>query len=354
MVNCNNYPSHLQSDNHPLVSVVVPIYNTEKYLKECIESLLRQSYDKVEFVLVDDGSEDTSSSICDGFAKQDSRIKVIHKKNEGRTRARITGVDAAKGDYIIFVDADDYVESTYVEHLISSLIKNDVDVACCQCSKVYEDRIETKLNKELGRFDKNEIQRIINTSFLHDKRLRATGIPVYLCGKVFRREMIKEFLPIGLNLWNGEDAVTFSAILQECDSLFISKEFLYCYRQYDGQTTQIQDRNKWDMNLYLFDKLDTLDKNGNLRKTQLPLFIFNHILKWLRYRNKASESFVDFKNDMEYALNNKTMERLYIHSNIKSDSIKRNMLIYCTQHKMYRITFLLLNLKKYLSHFISK
>lgn len=103
----------------PIVSVIVPVYNTAEYIPTCVDSILSQSYTVLELLLVDDGSTDESGSICDSYSKIDSRVRVIHKKNGGVCSARNRGLDNAKGDFIVFVDADDYVNNHYLEHLMS-------------------------------------------------------------------------------------------------------------------------------------------------------------------------------------------------------------------------------------------
>lgn len=101
----------------PLISVIVPCYNVMEYLPKCVESILSQTYKNLEIILVDDGSTDSSGKICDGYAAKDNRIKVIHKKNGGLSDARNVALDVMKGEYVTFIDSDDYVANDYVEFL---------------------------------------------------------------------------------------------------------------------------------------------------------------------------------------------------------------------------------------------
>lgn len=112
-----------------LISVVIPVYKTEQYLRRCVTSILNQTYTNLEIILVDDGSPDTSGELCDKLALEDSRIKVVHKKNGGLSSARNAGVDVSDGQYICFVDSDDYIEKDYVEVLHDLLVANDADLA---------------------------------------------------------------------------------------------------------------------------------------------------------------------------------------------------------------------------------
>ena len=112
----------------PLISVIVPVYNVERYLPRCIESILKQTYTNFELILVDDGTPDRSGIICDRYAEKDSRIRVIHKENGGVSTARNAGIDAAKGEWITFVDSDDWVSVKYLELLAECLDQNDYDL----------------------------------------------------------------------------------------------------------------------------------------------------------------------------------------------------------------------------------
>ena len=118
-------------DSIKLVSIIVPVYGVEMYLAECVESLLVQTYENLEIILVDDGSKDRSAEICDRYAQRDNRVRVIHKRNGGAASARNVGIDAAKGEYLCFVDGDDLVKKNYVHHLWSVLTKENADISVC-------------------------------------------------------------------------------------------------------------------------------------------------------------------------------------------------------------------------------
>lgn len=125
-----------------LVSIIVPVYGVEKYLNECVESLLAQTYPKLEIILVDDASPDACGVLCDEFAAQDSRVKVIHKSNGGAASARNMGIAAATGEFICFVDSDDVVASNYVECLLKHLTEGQADISVCGFTQF------TKVGKE--------------------------------------------------------------------------------------------------------------------------------------------------------------------------------------------------------------
>ena len=108
----------MQNPNKKIISIIVPVFNTEKYVKKCIESILCQSYKNIELIIIDDGSTDNSGLIIDEYSMLDSRIKVVHKQNGGQASARNIGLDLAKGDYIGFVDSDDWIEPTMIENML--------------------------------------------------------------------------------------------------------------------------------------------------------------------------------------------------------------------------------------------
>ena len=121
----------MAKSNQPLVSVIVPVYRAERWINQCVDSLLGQTYRNIEMILVDDGSPDRSGVICDDYAARDSRVKVIHQPNGGVSVARQTGIDHAKGEYSIHADPDDWVESTMIEELVAKAIEDDADMVIC-------------------------------------------------------------------------------------------------------------------------------------------------------------------------------------------------------------------------------
>ena len=133
----------------PKISIIVPIYNVEKYLDKCVSSILNQTFTDFELLLVDDGSPDRCGEMCDEYAKKDSRVKVIHRKNGGLSAARNSGIDAACGKYIGFIDSDDYIEENMYEHLYDVITKYDADIACGGIFDTYPTKT-TLLYEPLG------------------------------------------------------------------------------------------------------------------------------------------------------------------------------------------------------------
>lgn len=130
-----------------LISVIVPVYNVEKYLVQCIDSILNQTYKNLEIILVDDESTDHSGKICDQFSSNENRIKVIHKKNMGLGLARNTGLENANGKYVVFVDSDDYLSNSNIKNLVAGIKKNNSDI--CIGGVTFVDNIGTNKSEEI-------------------------------------------------------------------------------------------------------------------------------------------------------------------------------------------------------------
>lgn len=127
-------------EENALVSVIVPVYNVEKYLRRCVDSILAQTYRNFELILVDDGSSDNCPAICDEYARKDSRIVVIHKANGGLSSARNAGIEYSTGEWLMFVDSDDYIASQMAERLLQTAVEHDAQIAFCTLRAFYEDK----------------------------------------------------------------------------------------------------------------------------------------------------------------------------------------------------------------------
>ncbi len=140
--------------NNPLVSIVIPVYNAEKYLERCLNTIINQTFQNIEIILVDDGSTDNSGSICDDYATKDGRFRVVHKSNEGVSSARQTGLDLAGGEYVIHADPDDWVEPNWIEELVKYALEKRADITMCgyyhefQSASYREKTVPTSLEKD--------------------------------------------------------------------------------------------------------------------------------------------------------------------------------------------------------------
>lgn len=207
--------------NDSLITVIVPVYNVEKYLRKCIESILAQTYQKLEIILVDDGSTDNSGKICDEYAAKDNRIIVMHKENGGLSDARNVALDIVKGDYITCVDSDDYLARDYVEYLYLLLTKNGADISICSYKKVcaYNVRLDNCQEKVSIFSDEDALAEL-----LYQRRI----VPSAWC-KLYRREMFSEIrYPKGMYY---EDFAVIYKLLSKCKKIVVGTQQKYYYFQ---------------------------------------------------------------------------------------------------------------------------
>lgn len=211
-----------------LISVIIPVYNVEKCLPRCIESVLNQTYQKLEIILVDDGSPDNSGKICDEYAKKDSRIKVVHKKNGGLSDARNKGLDIASGLYVTFLDSDDYINDNMYTVLYKNLKMYDADMSVCMfknVSSLKTEVFELECNEEIKCFSKNECQ-----NNLYNELYVPTEVA---WNKLYKREIWNNFrYPIGKI---HEDEYVIHHLIDRCNKVvYTDLELYYYYRNMDG------------------------------------------------------------------------------------------------------------------------
>lgn len=162
-----------------LVSVIIPVYNSESYLHRCVDSLLTQSYADFELILVDDGSRDSSSDICDEYARKDDRVKVFHRENAGVSSARNLGLDNATGEFVVFVDSDDWVDIHFLEYLYTAVHKEKSDIAVCEIINYYGHKIKISNNSLIEKGKCAYIKHQIIAGFTS------------VCNMMFNREFIE-------------------------------------------------------------------------------------------------------------------------------------------------------------------
>lgn len=216
-----------------MISVIIPIYNAQKYLSKCLDSVVNQSYSELEIILVDDGSTDESGKICDEYAMNDKRIKVIHKKNAGLVAARKTGLMASTSKYIAYVDADDWIEPNMMERMYSIMVQEDVDIVMCGRYEDTENLCRSVFHGfREGRYDKEELIRLIYPNMICNGGFFEWGILPNLWDKLYKRECLEEFqMNVDDRLTMGEDAACVYPTILNANSIYIMHECLYHYRQ---------------------------------------------------------------------------------------------------------------------------
>lgn len=211
-----------------MISVIVPVYNVEKYLERCVKSIAAQTYKDLEILLIDDGSTDKSGKMCDDFQQTDSRIKVFHKQNGGLSDARNYGIEHSAGKFISFVDSDDYIDEKMLETLHRLITENDADLAVCSAMDVFEGKEVTQV-KEIKEFNLNKVES-------YKYMLRGDGIPS-ACNKLYKRQTVGDVrFPVG-KLY--EDGFFTPQILKRVEKTAVtSKPMYYYFRRADSITTK--------------------------------------------------------------------------------------------------------------------
>ena len=168
--------------NNDLISIIVPVYNVEKYIVRCLESILSQTYKNIEVIIVNDGSVDKSGEICERYAKKDNRIKLINKSNGGLSDARNKGIDQANGIYITFVDSDDYISQNYVEILYKLIKENNADISICDKYEIYKDNMNVRSETKI-------IENVYNSKEVITKLLYGYSYYVSAWAKMYKKEL---------------------------------------------------------------------------------------------------------------------------------------------------------------------
>lgn len=235
-------------ENQPLISVIVPIYNVEKYLGRCIESIVNQTYKNIEIILVDDGSPDNCPEICDNWEKKDERIKVIHKENGGLSDARNAGLEIASGDYISFIDSDDYISLDFFETLLETMISENSDIVECSVVKFYEKNNFDDYYDDLSvcSFNKiNGLSALISENPFHQ----------HVWNKLYQFSLVSD-IPFAVGKLNEDEFWTYQIFGRAKKVTKINKTMYYYFQR----------ENSIMGNMYNLKRLDALEGKYNRQK----------------------------------------------------------------------------------------
>lgn len=247
----------------PLISVIVPVYNVEEYLNKCVDSIINQTYKNIEILLIDDGSTDTSGAICDDYSQRYDNVKTYHKKNGGLSSARNFGIERASGEYLGFVDSDDYIHKEMYERLYSLIKENDADLSECLLTNVYN-------GKNLINNEKERVL-VVNSETAIDLALKAEIANVVAVDKLYRRSLFDNVrYPVGKTI---EDGFVIVDILSQCDRIVITTEQMYYYVHRKGSITTDAFSTK------SLDAIEAYEKNYNIIKNKYPAILDSAILR---------------------------------------------------------------------------
>ena len=223
------------------ISIIVPVYQVEKYIRQCIDSILAQTFTDFELILVDDGSKDHSGKICDEYAEKDKRIRVIHQKNSGAAVARNSGMDKASGKYFTFIDGDDYIVPTMLECLYKTILEKDADIAACNYRYIFE----SDGKKDFATENKAEVLNA-NEIFYNRKNERNYGFWTVVWNKLYKAEAFKKVrFRCGKNY---EDEFWANDIYRLNIKVATVLDCLYYYRQHSASTMRMKNiRRSFDL-----------------------------------------------------------------------------------------------------------
>ena len=330
----------------PLISVIIPVYNAEKYLEECIKSLLSQSLYDCQFIFVNDGSNDNSVDIIRSYIKKDKRITLINQKNQGVSEARNTGILNAKGEYIGFVDSDDYVDSDMYKVLYKDIKNEKCEVLISNFEEElngnkYVRRYSLKENQVL---DKTYIQNNIVSFFIKDDSLNT------VCNKLYKKSIIDEYnirFPKGLPL--GEDGIFNMIYFSKCNSCKYIDYTGYHYREVHGSATRNLHKHDYfqrELDVYNFDleKLIDIPQNINIKSLKSIKLINNIKSNIYIYFDKNQDQSIFYKcKYIKRIVNKKEIkEALEIYlSNVNITGRYEKLFLFCMKNKLTILLYIL-------------
>ena len=233
-------------DGQPLFSVIIPVYKIEKYISECVNSVLKQNFTDFEILLVDDGSPDACPQICDAFSKADPRVKVIHKINEGVSLARKTALDVASGTYAVCIDGDDWIAPECLNSLADIIYQFGVDIICYG-SFIGRGKNDYRLSESLNRFglyDRSSIKKEIFPSLIHNANGKYFAPSV--CGKAIKTELLKKYILADPLAIIGEDGACAIPCVFHAESIYITEQHFYYYRYNESSATKSKKAFNWE------------------------------------------------------------------------------------------------------------
>lgn len=338
------------------VTVVVPIYNVQSYLNRCIESIVNQTYKNLEILLIDDGSPDNCPQLCDEWAKKDSRIKVIHKKNEGLGMARNTGIDNATGEYICFIDSDDYIDLNMIEKTQSSIKKYDSDIVMFGMNCVDDSGkiISTKYPKtEKDFYSGNEILNYILPNMLGADTIsgKKTQFNMSSSGILYSLNLINKnnWRFVSERKYISEDFYSLLDLFQYINSISIVHEAFYYYCYNESSLTHIFNSKRFE-NICICHKgmIDVCKKCKYSAKVKnsihsqflgsligtLKLIVFSEL------NNKAK------KQEIKKIINDNYLQNILKNLDTKNEPLLRKILIAILKNKFASLTYIIIKLRK--------
>ena len=264
---------------NPLFSIIIPVFNAEKFIKDCIDSVLAQTSDDYELIIVDDGSTDSSGKVCDDYAAINKNVFVIHKQNEGTASlARNAGINVSNGQYLVFVDSDDYLSKDFLERFKCIIKRHNPDVVCCNYTEVFESGFrEALMDYRPGLYSRKDIVNLLFPSLILSRD--GKSFPSQLWAKAFKKDLYKKYMFIDKRIVVGEDLASSKPVISASSTVYILNSCLYFYRKNLSSITRSKRVFEWEGPLlrmeHLLSKMDNREYSFEeqiYRDTMVGLF----------------------------------------------------------------------------------
>ena len=340
------------------ISIIVPVYNVEKYLKECIESLINQTYKDLEILLIDDGSKDNSGKICDEYANKDKRIKVIHQENSGVSKTRNYGIELATGDYVMFVDSDDWLEENTCELLIKEIKTQNKDMIIFNFCKEFENKCIRNANYQniSDDFDIKKIQAKILAPTMNVPGIAGKGYSLAV-NKIILKDVIKN----NRFLFEGkksvyEDGLFYYLLLENKIKIGFLNEYLYHYRIIPSSLSHSYNKDIFEINDIIVKNINNqrnnhkndsyYDESFAIRKMLNIIYVIS-----LNINTKINKKNILYKRKQIKQELEKAVYR-DIYTTIRINNLDKKLKIYYLlfRYKMYFMILIVNTLEKRIKH----
>ena len=333
---------------HMLFSIIIPIYNVKNYLPRCLDSVLSQSFNDYEIVLVDDGSTDGCSIICDKYAQIDNRVRVIHQKNNGLVNARNAGINLALGEYILYVDGDDWVSEKWLDVISNQIYSSQKrpDIVVFGSISVYADRSSKHvINASKGFYNRTRLKKEIFPSLIHDKKryIEDSIILPAPWNKAFKRSLLEKYHCFDKKISIGEDTAFVFECFLNAQNIVICKNILYYHNKQNPNSIQSKDDpERLRKRLRLFQYLNKrLSHYGPLIDQQMDTFYASRIIYDVKYMCKMSSNIHKTRLYLKKELKNTKILK-YVH--IKKIPLRAGIIILMLKMGLCRTVLLVLRL----------
>lgn len=334
-------------------SIVVPTYNVEKFIGKCIDSLINQTYKNLEIILVDDGSKDSSGTICDEYAQKDTRIKVIHKVNAGLGMARNTGLENTTGDYIAFIDGDDIIDLRTIEIANSYLSKKKYDVFNYDASSFFDEKeiIRPKISNKSFEYLDDDVQNVALPKMIY-RLNEANGLNGSACTKLYSIKLLREigFKYVSERKFISEDYYSNLLLYKHVKSIISIPEAFYFYRQNNTTSlTSIFRNDRYDKNCYQYYESIKLAKEYNYNNKVIDNLCFQYFNNMLGtfegILNCTSLSKKEKKKEIYRIIKDKDFNYIVNQLKLTNEPLYKKILVRSLQHKSVKLSYFMLNTK---------